>query len=93
MKFKWYQWREHTSAAVSKWKYVLICTDYLKKPKDVAEYLDNAGMLCTWSEHFRRVEVRSADTVPLEAIVERIYHNEKRIKDCQEELKWLRKCK
>lgn len=90
MKFKWYKWREHTSGAISKWEYILVCNSFINKPQLVKEHLENTGLLSTWSEHFRKVEVLPAYKVPADVIVEKTKDIEELIKNRTEELKWLK---
>jgi hypothetical protein len=89
-KFKWYKWRQMTSSSLSKWAYILVSESYISSPNGIKELLDNKGLLCTWSEHFRRVEVKPAYDVPMKVIVEEILKNENKIKDCKDVLDFLR---
>ncbi len=89
MKYKWYKWRQYTSSRVSEWKYILLDEGYIGNQNAIKELLDNRGSLCTWSEHFRRVEVKPAYNVPSEVLIQLRDNEQAKIKECEGKLKWL----
>jgi hypothetical protein len=92
-KYQWYKYREYTAGGVGEWKYIHVPYDYFMPHQDRIdeEYLDRKGLLCTWSEHFRRVEIKKAGKVPEKIVQEKIKEITGNLKDYNEELKMVRR--
>jgi hypothetical protein len=95
MKFAWYKYRQHTAGAVTEWRYIIISSQFRNVSRvmrdQIAEFLDKEGLLDTWSEHFRRVEIRPTNKIPKEVIENEIREIEVRNEDLRKKLKWLKK--
>jgi hypothetical protein len=90
-KYQWYKYREHTAGGVGEWKYIYIpYVSYMPQQDWIEEYLDRKGLLCTWSEHFRRVEIKKVSMVPEKIVEDEICKTEYCCKEYKEKLDWLR---
>lgn len=89
MNFAWYKYREHTSSSTGKWQYIVILDDGQRCHKRIAYYLDRRGLLSTWSEHFRQVEIKKVKTAPAKDVLGRKKEVERELSDLTSELIWL----
>lgn len=87
-KFRWYKWRQYTAGAIGEWKY--ICVPSYLTGESVKEYLDHKGLLDTWSEHFRRVVIKSISTkIPEKILEDNIKEITARMNDLESKRVWL----
>ena len=96
-KYQWYKYREHTAGRVGEWKYIHVrYVSYMPQQDWIEEYLDRKGLLCAWSEHFRKVEIKKAGKVPEKIVQEKVNEITGNLRAYNDELKWVnwyqRKC-
>ena len=85
MSYKWYKYRVTTSGSISEWKYIHVSSYYKGHPRWISEYLNGLGLLPTWSEHYRGVEIVPAKKVPIEVIRDALKETEAIIRERKEE--------
>lgn len=86
----WYKYREHMAWGIGEWKYITIPTDFAQTKSHIFEYLNDHNLLSTWSEHYRRTEVKKTNKIPKKIIQDKIKSLSMTIKDNQKTLKWLK---
>lgn len=87
----WWRWKECMSAGKSSyWTYTY---SYASTLHELEDYLDHAGLLNTWSEHYRSILGKKVSKIPLEEICKQIEDASSALEAANEKLIELRDMK
>jgi hypothetical protein len=86
---KMFKYRQHYAWGLGDWKYLCLSDDCGYKDSEMDQYLDDRGLLDTYSDKFRRVTWKKVKTLPRKILVEKIKDVKTEIEDTKEMLKDL----
>ena len=84
--FYWFKYRECLSSGKLDWQYVELA---MTRISDVESYLMEHGNLTTWSEHWRKLEVKRVKVPPEDVVKSRLESVKGKIGFLQREYKRL----